>query len=54
MPSRHVRVGSGGRVVSPAESRKALGVQIGDDMVIELKADEVRLPPPITPRSGAG
>ena len=43
MPSRHVRIAPGGRVVIPAEFRKALGVEIGDDMVIELTGDELRL-----------
>ena len=43
MSSRHVRIGPGGRVVIPAEFRKALGVEIGDGVVIELKGDELRL-----------
>ncbi len=43
MPSRVVRISPGGRVVIPAEFRKALGVGIGDDMVIELKGEELRL-----------
>jgi AbrB family looped-hinge helix DNA binding protein len=43
MRSRHVRIAPGGRVVIPAEFRKALGVGVGDDMVIELKDDELRL-----------
>jgi AbrB family looped-hinge helix DNA binding protein len=43
MPSRHVRIAAGGRVVIPAEFRKALGVEIGDDMVMELTDGELRL-----------
>ena len=43
MPSRHVRIAPGGRVVIPAEFRRALGVEIGDDMVIELTDGELRL-----------
>ena len=43
MPSRVVRISPGGRVVIPAEFRKALGVGIGDDMVIELQGEELRL-----------
>jgi bifunctional DNA-binding transcriptional regulator/antitoxin component of YhaV-PrlF toxin-antitoxin module len=43
MPSRHVRIAPGGRVVVPAEFRKALGVKIGDDMVMELTNGELRL-----------
>jgi bifunctional DNA-binding transcriptional regulator/antitoxin component of YhaV-PrlF toxin-antitoxin module len=43
MSSRHVRIAPGGRVVIPAEFRKALGVEIGDDMVMELTNGELRL-----------
>jgi AbrB family looped-hinge helix DNA binding protein len=43
MSGRHVRIAAGGRVVIPAEFRKALGVEIGDDMVIELTNGELRL-----------
>lgn len=43
MSSHRVRIGPGGRVVIPARFRKALGVDIGDDMVMELKDDELRL-----------
>ena len=43
MVSRHVRIAPGGRVVIPAEFRKALGVEIGDDMVMELTNGELRL-----------
>lgn len=43
MSSRHVRIAPGGRVVIPAEFRRALGVEVGDDMVIELMNGELRL-----------
>ena len=43
MASRRVRIAPGGRVVIPAEFRKALGVEVGDSVVIELKDDELRL-----------
>lgn len=43
MPSRHVRIAPGGRVVIPAEFRKALKVGVGDDLVIELVDGELRL-----------
>jgi AbrB family looped-hinge helix DNA binding protein len=43
MPSRVVRISPGGRVVIPAEFRKALGVGIGDDILIQLKGEELRL-----------
>ena len=43
MSNRHVRIAPGGRVVIPAEFRRALGVEVGDDMVIELPNGELRL-----------
>jgi AbrB family looped-hinge helix DNA binding protein len=43
MSSHHVKIAQGGRVVIPAELRKALGVGVGDTMVIELDGDELRL-----------
>ncbi len=43
MTSRHVKIAQGGRVVIPMEFRKALGVSMGDDVVIELKEGELRL-----------
>jgi len=43
MASRRVRIAPGGRVVIPAAFRKALGVEVGDSVVIELKDDELRL-----------
>jgi AbrB family looped-hinge helix DNA binding protein len=43
MRARHVKIAPGGRVVVPAEFRRALGVDIGDDVVIELTNGELRL-----------
>ena len=43
MSSRRVRIAPGWRVVIPAEFRKALGVRVGDDMLIELRDDGLRL-----------
>jgi len=43
MAARHVRIAPGGRVVIPAEFRKALGLAVGDDVVIEIKDGELRL-----------
>jgi bifunctional DNA-binding transcriptional regulator/antitoxin component of YhaV-PrlF toxin-antitoxin module len=34
MPVRHVKIAPGGRVVLPAEFRKALEVSVGDSVVI--------------------
>ena len=43
MPRRHVKIAPGGRVVIPAEYRKALGIKVGDHVVIELQDDELRV-----------
>ena len=43
MAARHVRIAPGGRVVIPADFRKALGLAVGDDVVIELADGELRL-----------
>ena len=37
------RVSENGRVVIPASFRKALGIEIGDEVVLELKQDELRI-----------
>ncbi len=41
------RVGAGGRIVIPAEYRKALGLKPGDEVVLVLEDGEVRL---LTPK----
>ena len=35
----------GGRVVIPAEYRKALGINVGDEVVMFLEGDEIRVVP---------
>jgi AbrB family looped-hinge helix DNA binding protein len=42
-----VRVGEGGRVVIPATLRKAMGVSIGDELIVRLVDGELRM---LTPR----
>lgn len=37
------KVGEGGRVVLPASYRKAMGLCVGDDILLEREGDEVRL-----------
>ena len=37
------KLGEGGRVVIPAEYRKALGLKPGDEVVMALEGEEVRL-----------
>jgi AbrB family looped-hinge helix DNA binding protein len=43
MRAKRVTVGPGGRVVIPAEFRKSLGVRAGDQVVVDLKDDDVRV-----------
>ena len=38
-----IRVSENGRVVIPASFRKALGIEVGDEVVLELKHDELRI-----------
>ena len=37
------RVAAGGRIVIPAAYRKALGIKPGDDVVLQLESEEIRL-----------
>jgi AbrB family looped-hinge helix DNA binding protein len=43
------KLGEGGRLVIPAEYRKALGVDAGDELVLVLEEDGLRI---TTPREG--
>jgi AbrB family looped-hinge helix DNA binding protein len=38
-----VRVNESGRVVIPASFRKSLGIQSGDEILIRVEADELRM-----------
>ena len=38
-----VKIGQGGRIVLPAQIRKALGVTTGDDLILALSDGEVRM-----------
>lgn len=40
-----IRLGEGGRVVIPAEIRKALRLEPGDEMLVGVEGREVRLVP---------
>ena len=40
------RVNENGRVVIPASFRKALGINIGDEVVLRMEDDEVRITTP--------
>ncbi|MBW8876666.1 MAG: AbrB/MazE/SpoVT family DNA-binding domain-containing protein [Acidobacteria bacterium] len=37
------KLGEGGRLVIPAEYRKALGVETGDDLVLVLEENDIRV-----------
>ena len=41
------KIGEGGRIVIPAEYRKALGLKPGDEVVLVLQEGEIRL---LTPK----
>ena len=43
MDSIKTKLGQGGRIVLPAEFREALGIKIGDELILSLKEDEVRV-----------
>jgi len=38
-----MRVNENGRVVIPASFRKQLGIRVGDDVVLRLEGDELRI-----------
>ncbi len=43
MKTVRAKVAEGGRIVIPAEYRKTLGIEIGDNVVLQLEDGEVRL-----------
>ncbi|HET7569914.1 MAG TPA: AbrB/MazE/SpoVT family DNA-binding domain-containing protein [Gammaproteobacteria bacterium] len=43
MTAAHTRITTGGRVVVPAALRKRLGLNIGDEVILEVTDDELRL-----------
>lgn len=43
------KLGEGGRLVIPADYRKAMGVEAGDDLVLVFEENSVRV---LTPREG--
>jgi antitoxin PrlF len=38
-----VKIAEGGRIVIPAEYRQALGVQVGDEVILRLEDGELRI-----------
>jgi AbrB family looped-hinge helix DNA binding protein len=47
MSDAKTKVGSGGRIVIPARYRKAIGIEVGDEVVLMLDGEGLRL---VTPR----
>ncbi|GMV44014.1 MAG: hypothetical protein AMXMBFR64_57300 [Myxococcales bacterium] len=43
MSTATARLGAGGRVVIPGEFRRALGLRVGDEVVVVLEADGLRV-----------
>jgi len=41
--SHHAKLQGGGRLVIPAEYRKALDISVGEDIVMRLEGDEIRI-----------
>ena len=42
-PSIRTKVAAGGRVVIPAEYRQALGLRVGDEVILRVEDNELRL-----------
>ena len=43
MSAVRAKIGPSGRLVIPAEYRKALGISVGDDVVLHLEDGELRI-----------
>jgi AbrB family looped-hinge helix DNA binding protein len=43
METMRARIAAGGRIVIPAEYRRALGIQEGDEVILRLQDGEVRI-----------
>ncbi len=41
--STSTKVTDGGRIIIPVEYRRALGLNVGDDVVLSLEAEEIRI-----------
>lgn len=40
------RIGEGGRIIIPAAFRQALHLEVGDDIILHLEQDEIRMTTP--------
>ncbi len=45
MISKHTTLTNGGRVSIPASMRKQLGLKVGDELILDLEGDTLRLRP---------
>ena len=43
MPGTRMKVSVNGRIVIPASYRKALGIEPGDEVVMDVRGDEIRI-----------
>lgn len=41
--SIRIKVSDGGRIVIPAEFRKALGLDVGDEIIVRLEGGEIKI-----------
>ncbi len=41
MPHVRAKIAEGGRIVIPAEYRQAMGLQIGDEVILQLEGEEL-------------
>lgn len=42
-PKARMRVNENGRLVIPASFRKALGIKVGDEVILRIENDELRI-----------
>lgn len=42
-PKTRMRVNESGRLVIPASFRKALGIKVGDEVILRIENDELRI-----------
>jgi antitoxin PrlF len=42
-PKARMRINENGRVVIPASFRKRLGIRVGDEVVLQIQDDELRI-----------
>lgn len=45
-PETRLRVNENGRIVIPSSFRKALGINVGDEIVLRIEDDELRITTP--------